>query len=201
MTTTTTTEIPTVKRVRNQSSTPFRTIRQVLENDVNPRYIEYAALYYLQENWLFSSSWAVWTPQREEIDVCEYPGTCHEGFRGSCNGYRNTVCVEPVELLEPVRIEAYVDQKFTGRPGKADRRHVENWIAYEVYPIRGDKTNSLNRRFVDSIRKLSKCRKPKWWRTERDGVFFATDPKSGQLVGILAAVQNEPKEPKKSRKR
>lgn len=197
MTTTTTTEIPTVKRVRNQASAPFRNIRHVLETDVSPRYAEYAAAYYLETNWLFSSSWGVWTPERQEIDVCQYPGTCHEGFRGSCNGYRNTACLEPVELGEPVRIEAYVGAKFTGRPGKADRRHVENWISYEVYPVRGDKVNSLNRKMVDSIRKLSKCRNPKWWRTGRDGVFVATDPANGQLVGILAAVQNE--EPKKKR--
>ena len=196
---TATTEIPTVKRVRNQASAPFRSIRHVLESDVSRRYTEYAALYYLETNWLFSGSWGVWTPQREEIDVCQYPGTCHEGFRGSCNSYRNTACVEPVELLEPIKIEAYVDAKFIGAPGKPDRKHVENWIAYEVYPIAGDKVNSLNRKMVDSIRKLSKCRQPKWWRTERDGVFFATDPASGQLVGILAAVQQE--EPKKSRKR
>lgn len=191
------TEIPTLKRVRNQSSAPFRNIRQVLETDVSPRYVEYAALYYLETNWLFSGSWSVWTPQREEIDVCEYPGTCHEGFRGSCNGYRNTACVEPVELLAPIRIEAYIDAKFTGRPGKPDRKHVENWISYEAYPIRGDKVNSLNRKMVDSIRKLSKCRNPKWWRTERDEIFFATDPANGQHIGILAAVQKE--EPKKKR--
>lgn len=194
---TTTAEIPTVKRVRNQSSAPFRTIRQVLETDVSQRYVEYAALYYLETNWLFSGSWGVWTPERQEIDLYQSPGTCHEGFRGSCNGYRNTARVEPVELLEPVRIEAYVDAKFTGTPGTAGRRHVENWISYEVYPVRGDKVNSLNRKMVDSIRKLSKCRNPKWWRTERDGVFGATDPTSGQLVGILAAVQKQ--EPKKKR--
>lgn len=192
------TEIPTVKRVRNQSSAPFRTVRRALETDVNPRYLEYAAIYYLETNWLFSASWSVWTPQREEIEVCEYPGTRHEGFRGSCNAYRNTACVEPVELEAPVRIEAYVDQKFIGRPGKPDRQHVENWISYEVYPIAGSSPEQwLNRRYVDSIRRLSKCRRPQWWQTEHKGIFHATDPDNGQLIGIVAAIADE--RPKKKR--
>lgn len=194
-----TAEIPTIKRVRNQASTPYRTVRHVLESDVSQRYAEYAAAYYLEENWLFSGSWGVWTPERQEIDVVQYPGTCHDGFRGSCNAYRNLTATEPVELLEPIRLETYVDQKFTGTPGTCSRRHVENWISYEVYPIQGDKRNTLNRRFVDSVRKLSKCRRPQWWRTEHDSVFFAIDPaNNGQLVGMVAAVQKE--EPKKGKR-
>lgn len=196
---TTTTEIPTLKRVKNQSSTPFRTIRQVLDSEVSPRYAEYAALYYLQTFWLFSGSWSVWTPERQEIDICQYPGTRHEDFRAACNGYRNAACVEPIELGSPVRLEAYVSAGFTGRPGKPDRRHVENWISYEVYPVAGMDDKWLNRRYVDSIRRLSGVRNPQWWRTEREGIFHATDPKSGQLVGVVAAISDENK--KKSRKR
>ncbi len=191
-------EIPTIKRVKNQSSAPFRTARQVLESDVQSRYAEYASLYYLETSWLFSSSWGVWTPVPEEIEICQYPGTFHEEFRGACDGYRNTACVEPVELLEPVRIEAYVDQKFIGTPGKSNRQHVENWISYEVYPIAGAADNWLNRRYVDSIRRLSKCRRPQWWKTELDGIFHANDRESGQLIGIVAGFSDERK---KSRKR
>jgi hypothetical protein len=183
------TEIPTVKRVKNQSSTPFRTARHVLDSDVQPRYIEFAAMYYLETNWLFSSSWGVWTPERQEIDFCQHPGTRHAEFQQACCIYRNAACVEPVELLEPVRAETYVDYKFTGTPGTPDRRYVENWISFEAYPIVGDKTNSLNRRYVDSIRKLSK-RRPQWWKTELSGVFHATDA-SGKLIGVLAALQSQ----------
>lgn len=186
------TEIPTIKRVKNQASTPYRTIRHVLESDVSSRYAEYASLYYLETNWLFSGSWGVWTPQREEIDLVQNPGTRHDGFRGSCNAYRNLAATEPVDLLDPVRIETYVDAKFIGTPGTRSRRHVENWISYEVYPVRGDKVNSLNRKFVDTIRKLSRCRRPQWFRTEHDCVFVATDPaNNGQLIGLVAAVQKE----------
>ena len=186
-------EIPTIKRVKNQASTPYRTIRHALESDVFPRYAEYAALYYIENNWLFSSAWAVWTPERQEIDVVQYPGTRHEAFRGSCNACRNTACVHPVELLEPVRLESYIDAKFTGTPGKPDRRHVENWISYEAYPVAGaDPQQWLNRRYVDTIRKLSRCRRPQWWQTEHQGIFHATDPtNSNHLIGIVAAIGDE----------
>ena len=191
-------EIPTIKRVKNQASTPYRSARHVLEVDVASRYAEYASLYYLETNWLFSGSWGVWTPERQEIDLVQSPGIRQPGFRDSCNAYRNLKATEPVELLEPARIETYVDQKFTGTPGTSRRQHVENWISYEVYPIRGDKRNSLNRRFVDTIRKLSRCRRPQWWRTEHDSVFAATDPTNGgRLIGLVAAVQKE--EPKRKR--
>lgn len=190
------TEIPTIKRVKNQSSTPFRNVRHALENDIAPRYAEYAALYYLETNWLFSGAWGVWTPQREEIGDVQSPGIRYVGFQGSCNAYRNLAATEPVELMAPITLEAYIDQKFVGTPGKPDRQHIENWISYEVYPIREDKRNTLNRRFVDSVRKLSKCRRPQWWRTEHDSVFFAIDPaNNGQLIGLVAAVQKE--QPKK----
>lgn len=189
-------EIPTIKRVKNQSSAPFGNARHVLESDVSSRYAEYASLYYLETNWLFSGSWGVWTPERQEIDLIQSPGIRHESFRDSCNAYRNLAVTEPVDLLDPIRIEAYVDAKFTGTPGTRSRQHVENWISYEVYPIRGDKVNSLNRKFVDTIRKLSRCRRPQWWRTEHDSVFVAIDPaNNGQLIGLVAAVQKE--QPKK----
>ena len=187
------TEIPTTKRVRNQSSTPFRTVRHVLESDVAQRYAEYASLYYSQHNWIFSGPWAVWTPQREEIDAVERPGTRYESFQSTCNALRNTACVHPVELTEPVTLEAYVDQKFIGTPGKPDRKHVENWISYEAYPVAGaDPQQWLSRKFVDSIRKLSGCRRPQWWQTEHKGIFHATDPGNGnQLIGIVAAIGDE----------
>ena len=102
-------------------------------------------------------------------------------------------------MLDPIKIEAYVDAKFIGTPGKPDRQHVENWISYEVYPIAGTADQWLNRRFVDSIRKLSKCRNPQWWQTEHRGIFHATDPANGgQHIGMVAAIGDERK---KSRKR
>lgn len=182
-------EIPTERKLIQQSSAPY-SLKDVLENCVNWRRIEYASTYYLETNWLFAESFAVLTPQRHAIDVVQYPGTRHEQFRACCSVMLNRTSTEPIELGEPRRIEVEVSHGFAGTPGKKDRRWIERWISYEVYPVQGDGSILINRRYLDTIKRLSRCRTPQLWRTFDAGQLNITDRRTGRLIGIVAPVEN-----------
>ena len=182
-------EIPTLKRIKNQSSTPYRTVQDALDK-IDFRNQDNAGLYYLQHNWLFCDFWGVFTPTRQEVTVHQIPGippARWREFSEACNRYRNTAVTVPVTLEQPTRLETYTGGKFIGTPRKSDRRWLEEWISYEVYPVRGS-VHQLNRKAVDSIRRLSGCRKLAWHATELDGVYCAIHPTTGEALGIISAI-------------
>lgn len=184
-----TAEIPTERKIIQQSSAPY-SLQDVLKHCLNWNRIEYASLYYIETNWLFAESFAVWTPQRHEIDVVMYPGTRHEPFRVACSAMLNRTSTEPLELGEPRRIEVEVSHGFAGTPGKKDRRWVERWVSYEVCPVIGDDSILVNCRYLNTIKRLSRCRNPQVWRTEHPGQLNITDRRTGQLIGIVAPAEN-----------